>query len=476
MERLFFPIAVIATVSACVVQGGAAAPASSPGPLGPANALRPPTLAIQRRSAGDASGYIFVAPKGGGEQGPEIFDDRGRPVWFAPLHGGVEADDFRVQSYQGKPALTWWQGTGFGGLTQGTDYIADASYHVIASVHAGNGLDTDGHEFLLTPQGTALVTAYHQVPYDLSSVGGPPDGQVIDGVVQEIDVATGRVLFEWHSLDHVPLSESYQPVESPYDYFHVNSVNLDGDGNLLISGRHTWTIYKVDRHSGQIIWRVGGKRSDFSVAADAKFAWQHNAVAAGGNTIRILDNEGNDAGRVMPHSRVIWIHLDLGRMSATLAKAITHPNGWSAASQGDAQGLDNGDTFVGWGDTGRLSEFDPQNALLFDALLPGEQTYRAYRFAWSGQPDARPKATARRTRHGRRRQTTVHAIWNGATDVVRWRLLAGRSSKRLAAVRTVPWDGLDTRITIARSFREVEVVALDSRGRVVGRSKRARVR
>ena len=477
-------LSLIVVVAACALPGGAAARVTTTHAVVPAVrvttarglALRPPSLAVQRRSSRDAPGYIFVAPKGGGVQGPEIFDDRGRPVWFDAIPGGLEADDFRVQSYQGKPVLTWWQGTGFGGLTQGADYIADSSYHVISTVHAGNGLDTDGHEFLLTPQGTALITAYHQVPYDLSSVGGPPNGQAIDGVVQEIDVATGQVLFEWHSLDHVPLSDSYQPVESPYDYFHINSVNLDSDGNLLISGRHTWTIYKVDRHSGQIIWRLGGKRSDFSVAANAKFAWQHNALAAGDNIVRIFDNEGSDAGQLMPHSRVIWIHLDLTTMSATLANELTHPSGWSALSQGNAQELTNGDTFVGWGDTGRLSEFDPQKGLLFEGLLPHAQTYRAYRFMWSGQPGTPPTATARRSGRKRHRTTTVHAIWNGATGVVRWRVLAGSSPKHLVAARTVPWQGLDTLTTIPRAASWIEVVALDSNSHVVGRSKAVRVR
>ena len=287
-----------------------------------ATALHAPALVVYRRSSHDAPGHIFVAFKeGSGQQGPEIVDDRGRPVWFDPIPSG-EADDFRVQSYRGNPVLTWWQGTGFGSLSNGTDYIADNSYHVIATVHAGNGLNADGHEFLLTPQGTALITSYHEVPYDLSSVGGPQDGQAVDGVVQEIDVSSGQVIFEWHSLDHVPLADSYQPIDSPYDYFHVNSVSLDTDGNLLISGRHTWTIYKVDRHSGQIIWRLGGKRSDFSVAANAQFAWQHDAAAAGTNLLRIFDNEGNDAGRVMPQSRVIWLQLDLGNMSASLAKTV----------------------------------------------------------------------------------------------------------------------------------------------------------
>ena len=477
MNRFLLAVAMIfgVSVSALALPGGAAPREHRPTRLHASISLRPPTLAVQRRSSRDAPGYVFVASKGGATQGPEIFDDRGRPVWFKPVGGGDEADDFRVQSYQGAPVLTWWQGTDFGGLSQGTDYVADGSYNVVATIHAGNGLQADGHEFQLTPQGTALITAYHAVPYDLSLVGGPADGQAIDCVVQEIDTASGQVLFEWHSLGHVPLTDSYQPVDSPYDYFHLNSVSLDNDGNLLISGRHTWTIYKVDRHSGQVIWRLGGKHSDFSMPANAAFAWQHNALAAGANTIRIFDNERNDAGQVMPHSRVIWLQLSLATMSATLARAIAHPNGWSANSQGNAQGLDNEDTFVGWGDSGRLSEFDQQNGLLFDALLPGAQTYRAYRFVWSAQPATRPIASGRHHGRGRKRKSTIHAIWNGATSVVRWRILTGRSAKHLKAVRTVSWNGLDTQATIPGTPREVGVVALDRGGHVVGRSKPTRV-
>jgi Arylsulfotransferase (ASST) len=429
--------------------------------------LRPPRLVVRHRSSGVAPGYIFIAPKQGQTaQGPEIVDEQGRPVWFQP---GGEASDFRVQSYLGKPVLTWYQG--------GIDFIVDSSYHVVATVHAGNGLDLDGHEFALTPQGTALVTIFHGVPFDLSSIGGPKDGIVVDGIVQEIDVATGRVLFEWHSLENVPLNESYLPVNSDpdsYDYFHINAVNLDSDGNLLISGRHTWTIYKVDRQTGRILWRLGGKHSEFTLGPGVRFAWQHNPLPAGENTIRLFDNENNGepGGRSMAQSRIIWIDLDTATMAATLVKAITHPAALSVPAQGNAQALANGDTFVGWGDLGRVSEFDPQGKLIFDATLPGsDDTYRGYRFQWSGHPDTLPTAIAQ---HAGRRKTTVHAIWNGATEVARWRILAGRSAAKLSLVRTAAWNGLDTAIKIAGTPKEVQVVALDASGSVIATSKPVR--
>lgn len=431
---------------------------------------RPPRLLVVRRSSLDAPGYIFIAPKqatpGQTAEGPEIVDGKGRPVWF---HPGGQATDFQVQRYHGNPVLTWCEG--------GVGYVVDRSYKVIATVHAGNGLDLDGHEFALTQQGTALVTIARGVPYDLSTVGGPKDGIVVDGIVQEIDVATGRVLLEWHSLDHVPLDESHLPVNADpdsYDYFHINAVNLDGDGNLLISGRHTWTVYKVDRQTGRILWRLGGKRSDFTLGPGVPFAWQHNPLPAGANTIRIFDNENNGepGGRVMAQSRVIWIHLDTATMKATLVKSITHPAALSVPSQGNAQALDNGDTFVGWGQRGRVSEFDPQGKLVFDATLPaGNDTYRGFRFEWTARPDTLPTATAH---HTGRRQTTVDAVWNGATDVARWRILAGRSAAKLVAVRTAAWNGLDTTIKIAGVPKEIQVVALDARGRVIAVSKAIR--
>jgi outer membrane protein assembly factor BamB len=431
------------------------------------SALPPPRLVVHHRSSRDAPGYIFIAPKQGQTaQGPEIVDEQGRPVWFQP---GGEASDFRVQSYLGKPVMTWYQG--------GIDYIVDSSYHVVATVHAGNGLDLDGHEFALTPQGTALVTIFHGVPFDLSSIGGPKDGIVVDGIVQQIDVATGRVLFEWHSLEHVPLDESYLPVNSDpdsYDYFHINAVNLDSDGNLLISGRHTWTIYKVDRQTGRILWRLGGKRSKFTLGSGVRFAWQHNPLPAGENTIRLFDNENNGepGGRIMAQSRVIWVDLDTATLAATLVKAITHPAALSVPAQGNAQALANGDTFVGWGELGRVSEFDPQGKLVFDATLPGsDDTYRGYRFQWSGHPDTLPTAIAR---HAGRRKTTVHAIWNGATEVARWRILAGGSAAKLSPVRTAAWNGLDTAIKIAGTPKEVQLVALDARGSVIATSKPVR--
>jgi hypothetical protein len=147
--------------------------------------------------------------------------------------------------------------------------IFDDAYREISRVRAGNGYRGDLHEFLITPQDTALLTAYAEVPADLSPVGGGKYGAVWDGIAQGVDIETGEVHFEWHSLDHVGVEEFYvAPLEDPayiYDYFHINSIDVDYDGDLLISARNTWTVYKVDRATGEVVWRLGGKESDFEM-------------------------------------------------------------------------------------------------------------------------------------------------------------------------------------------------------------------
>jgi hypothetical protein len=465
-------IAALALLSA-LARADARPPIDGSPPAAPD--LQPPPITILRADPGTARGLVFVAPKTAAAtspQGPEIVDDRGRPIWFHPVTGGDQAADFRVQRYRGRAVLTWWQGQSHTGAGhgEGVDYIVGDDYQVIATVNAGNGFAADTHEFRLTPQGTALITVYHAVPHDLTSVGGAANGAVFDGIVQEIDVATGKVLFEWHSLDHVGLDESHANVPAvattPFDYFHINAVSLDHDGNLIVNARNTWATYKIDRDDGRVIWRLGGKKSDFALGPDVAFAWQHDPEAAGHDVLRTFDNEAAPA--VLSQSRVIWVRRDFWRHTATLIRSIVHPDGLSAGSQGNSQALDNGDTFVGWGQVGRFSEFGRTGALLFDASVPaGYDTYRAYRFPWRGHPATPPIATARRNSDG---TTTVHAIWNGATEVVRWYVVAGAQPHALWPLASADWNGLDTGITVTTSARHVAVVGQDAAGRLIGRS------
>ncbi len=234
--------------------------------------LRIPALTVNRSEPGVSSDPIFIAPYNApdAQAGAVIVDNRGEPIWENPLAGMVTTN-FRVQSYRGSPVLTWWEGSIELGHGVGEYVIADARYRTVRRVQAARGLHGDLHEFVITPEDTALLTSYVVEDADLSSVGGSPKGTIQDAVFQEIDLASDRVLLEWHSLEHIALEESYSPVGADWDFFHVNSVGLDGDGSLLVSARSTHTVYKLDR-SGAVLWRLGGKRSDFAMGPGSAFA------------------------------------------------------------------------------------------------------------------------------------------------------------------------------------------------------------
>ncbi len=382
-------IAVGAAVIALIVASSAlAATPTSP----------PPVTVLSSSPFAGHGGDYFISPFGDAStyaNGPEIVNSQGQVVWFQAVPAGEEASDFRVQTYNHQPVLTWWQGTGLGGLSSGTDYIYNDHYQQIATVNAGNGLSADGHEFLITPWNTALILSYTTATANLTSIGGPADQTVINGVVQEIDIATGKVLFQWNSQDHVPFSQSEQPLpasaSTPWDWFHINAVKLDTDGNLLIDARDTWTTYKVSLASGNIIWQLGGKDSSFKLAAapgqtlDSAgeiFAWQHDPEALGNDTYTFFDNESSGTP-LLPYSRAITVKLNPWSKVATLVASDNQPEGLSAASQGNAQTTPDGNLVVGWGALPYFSEFDRSGNLLFNAELPtGVNTYRAYQFPW----------------------------------------------------------------------------------------------
>jgi hypothetical protein len=438
--------------------------------------LRPPEVTILHPATGTAPGYIFLAPKNKGveQAGPMIIDNSGQLVWFDPLPTkGVT--DFKVQTYRGRPVLTWWQGKLGRGYGVGGGYmILDSAYRLIKVVHAGNGLTGDLHDFQLTPAGTALMTAYRKIPFDLSSVGGPKKGYILDGIVQEVSLATGRVLFEWHSATHVPLAESYLPLDpkmggitSPYDYFHINSVDLDTDGNLLVSSRHTHTVYKVRRSDGAILWRLGGKQSDFTFGPGAQFAWQHDARRQPDGTISVFNNNAAHE-RKGAQSRVLFLRLDLATHRATLAHAYAHQPPLLSTSQGDGQRLPDGHVFVGWGSNPYFTEYTADGKVLLDGRFggPNVDSYRAYRFPWVGRPTSKP-AIALDHADG---TLNVYASWNGSTRVAGWQVLAGQDAQHLRPIASAKKTGFETAVPVNTSARYLAVHALDARGTVLATS------
>lgn len=428
-----------------------------------------PILKVDHAARGTSPGYVFVAEKGGKDRpgGPVIADNRGRILWYHQVPAGLEATDFRTQSYRGKPVLTWWQGKiSKAGVGVGTYEIYDRSYRHVKTLKAAHGLAGDLHEFELTPRGTAFISIYHEVPYDLSPVGGPRKGYVLDSIVQELNVATGKPVFEWHSLEHVPLSESLQAnrepahhatKKRPLDYFHVNSVADGPGGTILVSARNTSALYLL-RRDGSIVWRLGGTSSDFGPKAAVRFYYQHNARFHGPSTISLFDNGG--IPREEKVTRPIVLRLDTAKKTVRVVK--TFRTKIASPYEGNLQLLPGGGAFVGWGGVRKVTEFSAAGRVRFQLTLPYGDTYRGYRLRFAGDPGGKPLVAVQGDQ--------VYASWNGKPGIARWQVLAGPDAGSLAPVASRPWGGLETQIGLETPPAAVAVRALDAAGRTLGES------
>ncbi len=437
--------------------------------------LAPPFVNVNTSLPGQAPGLLFLSPKSKRDEkqaGPLIADNSGQPIWFAPLPGITAATDFRTQTYKGKPVLTYWRGTSRQGIGTGEMVMLDQSYRVIRRIRTANGFRPDLHEFRITPDDKALIITYPIVRQNLKAVKGPKRGLVVDSVLQEIDLETGLVTFEWHSLGHIGIKESFaQPRPgTPFDYAHTNSVNPDG-GDFLMSARNTWAAYRIDRETGKIQWRLGGKKSTFKLPPAARFAWQHDAHRRADGAITVFDNSAFPP--VRKFSRALAIRLNEGARTASLISAASHPRKVLAATQGNQQTLPNGNFMVGWGSQRQLTEYGPAGNVLFNAALSlGYESYRTYRLPWVGLPRSRPVvAAADEPGAG----TDAYMSWNGATEVATWELFAGSSRSTLRSVARVRRTGFETKITTRGVPRFVQVRARDAAGNVLSTSAPTRV-
>jgi hypothetical protein len=442
--------------------------------------LTPPKVTLSHVVPGHELQYMFlaIANSGPGQGGAMIMDTAGDLVWFSPdTDRQASKMDFQRQILNGKPVLTWFEGRVVaGGYGLGVAKIADSSYQITHTLHAHNGQQVDEHEFNISPQGTALISAFNKQPYDLRKLGGPKKGWLLSGIAQEIDIQTGELLFEWDSLDHVGFDETYLPVqgghgskEFPYDYFHINTIQDAGDGDLLIGARNTWCMYKVSRKTGEIVWRLNGKKTDFTMTPGSEFYWQHDTRLHDRTTLTVFD-DGYDG--VLPknekQSRALILNVDYDRMLVTLRKQFIHPGTLILSkAMGNAQMLPGGGMFVGWGTNPYFSEFDASGKLVLDGqMLKGDPSYRAFIGDWVGQP-AEPPAVAARHRSG---GATVYASWNGATEVASWNVLVGRTHTSLSAVNSAPRKGFETAISVPDKGPYFAVEPRDAKGRALSRS------
>ena len=440
--------------------------------------VQAPILTVTVADHDPAAGDIFISNgPGRGQYGPLIYTPQGRLVWFRQLPAGVAADDLSVQSYEGRRVLTFWQGRvlnlGFG---QGEDIVMNANYQTIARVTGGNGLQADLHDFQIAPDGVAYITTYNPIHCDLSSVAGPRNGVILDAAVQEIDMRTGLVRWEWHSLDHIDVNESETsaPQTRAWDWFHINAVDPEPDGSIFVSARNTWAGYQLQGGSGKILWRLGGLKSSFRMGPGTATAWQHDGRVLPDGDITIFD-DGSDPP-VHSQSRAVRIALDFKTHVASLRSAYTHPDPpLLAASQGNMQTLPDGNTVVGYGGVPEVSEYAKDGSLLLDAHLSFDLIfYRGFRFPWSARPPSPPTVIA--NLNGTSEETIVHMSWNGATEVSAWRVLAGSHRGSLRPQTTPQATGFESSTILPKTYAYAAVAALDSAGHLLATSPTVPVR
>lgn len=453
-----------------------------------------------------APGFLFVAPFGSSLSGPLIYDHHGGLIWAggdayaAEDNRGPHVYNFYPCEYADagteseKLHLCLNRGLQDVGTSRGEGLILGSDYQVVRGVHFnGTSPSVDIHEFTVVDNGTAVImTQYRPTPADLSAYGIPGIGYVYDSVFQEQRLSDGAILFEWRSLDHIGLEESNVTffggtAQSPWDYFHINSIHkaIDGSGDYLISARHTSAIYKISGRNGSVRWRLGGSHSNFTLKSGKEdfgrwFHFQHDAMllqSEGGNEVISLFDNGRTPQQILdsPFSRGIVMGLDTDRRLATIeAEYFTEGRPQNSTLAGSMRVLSNGNTLVGWGKTGCLTEYDRYTKPVFEACLLDQGRPALYRVhkshKWVGHPSGKPSIFS----YSKSRETTaVYVSWNGATEIHSWRVFgreAGRAPDDIwEEILVRPKSGFETLLgPLPQFLHSVYAEALDFEGHVLG--------
>lgn len=460
------------------------APFELPGTRGDAMAyhsvdLKAPKIYVTHKAGLlSAPGDIFATPYAGpGEHGAMIFESSGELVWFhRPPNPDWGIADLRPQIWQGHEDLIWWQGLintfGFG---TGEDVIANDAYEPVARIKGGNGIPADLHDMQLTASGAAYITVYYPVWTSVPIPGGKGAVRravVLDSAVQEIDVRTGLVMWEWQSLGHVPLSQSRMkaPSSGPYDYFHIDSLQVLPGGKLLICARNAWGVYAIAPHTGGIAWQLGTSKSSLQLASGVLFGWPEEAQMLPSGQLAIYDGGAQSVSR--PRGEVL--DLEWSNNTASLASGGQLPGSSGTpreVGQGSVQPLADGNWLLDFGGLPSMTEFDSEGNVIYEARFPaGEVGYRVYRAPWQGQPKVAPNLLAANSGSGSATITTSYMSFDGATDVADWRLFGGSSARTLEALATAPATGFETAIS-THAVADVLAQALNAAGEVIGESK-----
>lgn len=468
--------------------------------------LEPPTVefpvpastptAPQGGQEGEASGttartepsYLLFAPIQAfsrkasfvGKPGPEIVEGNGNLVWQLPLgeeeqvgnsKRKIVAMDLHTTTYEGKPALVWWQGyitpQGFG---DGVWEVDNSHYEKVATIKPPNGYELDFHDIEITPNGMAYILGNKTVKIGLGCCGGPKNGELYDQVLFEVNVSTGKIVWEWNPLSHVPLRDSYStpPPHKPWDPYHLNSISV-GAHNVILSSRNTWAAYWIIRgkkDNKHVFATLGGKASTFQLGEGVRFAWQHDVIVQPGG-VSVFDDEAAPVEGTQ--SRGLLLSLNFKEHTASVVHEYLLHEPALAGSQGSVQVEPNGNVFVGWGQLPYFSEYTSSGELLYEGSFTGaDESYRAYRSPWIGLPKTNPSLAVVPAAAG---GLEALASWNGATQIVSWQLLSGSSPSTLAPVGSpVAKSSFQTALPVASEAPYYAVAAIDRAGKTLGTS------
>jgi len=281
-----------------------------------------------------------------------------------------------------------------GGKGAVTYLSKDSAFNVLATNQAGNGFIADNRDMHVLPNGHGVITIQDSVTMDLSTLvpGGNPAAKISYNVIQELDV-DNNVVFQWRILDHVPITDSYQDLKNPGSYTHVNSVWFDDlDGTIIISCRNTSQILKINRTTGEIVWRLGGKQNEFTFTnaipegrpgygESAVFQVQHSVKRLPNGNLTVFDNGYSDHSDPQwhfdrPYSRAAEYEIDEVHKTAKLVWQCRHTPDIITYNGGDVLRLAGGHTIVTWGNDNNasprlaLTEADEAGNVVTDIQLP----------------------------------------------------------------------------------------------------------
>ena len=421
-----------------------------------------PSFTVTEGEGETGEGYIFMAYYNYWmlEQSAYllILEDDGQPVFYKQLAPIPIAMDFKKQN---NGQLTY-----FPLYADGSFLALDNSYELVGTYEAGNGYATDLHELQLLDNGNALLMVHDERIVDMSQLveGGNPKAIVTGCIIQEIDSAK-NVVFEWQSWDHISILDSSQPLtDRRFSYIHCNSIEPDLDGNILIASRHLDEITKIDRQTGAIIWRMGGKQNEFQFLNDQGFNYPHDVRRLPNGNITIFDN---GVAYLPPFSRGVEYAVDEINKTVMRVQEIRDNPDLYARAMGNMQRLPSGNTVVGWGRSLNVpvfTEFDDSGQKILEfRSAAGNGSYRVFRFPWKGYPTW-PSVLQADVHDG---LVKLYFSWNGSTETAAYQIFGGKNRYQLKLLATVAKEGFETTYEIPASEKGLwyfQAVPLDQKG------------